>query len=281
MTIGSLPSESGVGRVALTVTDPDRMAEFYESVVGLSVISNGPNRRSLGVGETALLELISTPDAPERPRTATGLFHHAIRVPSRAALGAALARIEASWQLDGASDHLVSEALYLSDPEDNGVEIYQDRPRADWPIDEHGRVGMTTLPLDLADVRGAINDTRPDRVPPDTTMGHVHLEVSSIADARAFYVDGIGLGVRQTYGDSALFLAAGEYHHHVGVNAWNARRDPPAGRGLAWFELLVPTDDALSAARDRLVSGGWDPTPIERGISVEDPDGIVVRLRRR
>jgi len=277
---GSLPADTGVGRVALRVNDPAAVADFYCEVVGLEtgIDDASRDRRVLGVDGDPLLELHADPAAPERPRLATGLFHLAIRVPSRPALGAALARVEDRWSLDGASDHLVSEALYLSDPEDNGVEIYRDRPRSDWPEGPDGRVGMETRVLDLPDLRAAREDGI-EGVPAGTDVGHVHLEVSSIAAAREFYVDALGLGVRQTYGDEALFLAAGDYHHHVGVNVWNGRRDRPSGRGLEWFELWLPTDDALAEVGDRLERGGHDPTPIDGGIAVEDPAGIVLRIR--
>jgi len=277
---GRLPADTAVGRVRLRAADPDELAAFYRDVVGLSVRSDEDDRIRLGAGGTTLVELLADPDVGPRPADATGLFHLAIRVPSRAALGAALSRLEDRWHLEGASDHLVSEALYASDPEGNGVEVYRDRPRAEWPTGEEGRVGMETRPLDLDPIRSAAGGADRERVPPGTTVGHVHLEGSSIPRARAFYVDALGLSVRQTYGDDALFLAAGDYHHHVGVNVWNGRSAPPSGRGLERFELLVPGDRALGAVRERLENAGVDPsTSSDGGFAVEDPDGIALLLR--
>jgi catechol 2,3-dioxygenase len=270
-----LPSVSRVGRVALQVNDLEQLVDFYESVVGLEVQHHDSERAILGAGE-ALLELIADPNTPQRRRNETGLFHTAFRVPSRAALADALSRVQERGQLDGASDHLVSEALYLSDPEGNGIEIYRDRPREEWPDEEDG-VGMQTLPLDLDEFR----DLGQDRatVPSGTTVGHVHLEVSSLADSRAFYVDRLGMRVRDRYDDAALFVAAGEYHHHVGLNTWNNRTEPRAGRGLQWFELVLPDQEALDTVRTRFEHQGTDVAVTEEGITVTDPDGIELRLR--
>jgi catechol 2,3-dioxygenase len=269
---GQLPAETRVGRVALAVADRERVADFYRSVVGLDEVAEGTARTVLGAGQRPLVVLEDS-DAPARAAEEAGLFHTAVRVPDRAALADALARIEDRWRLDGASDHLVSEALYLRDPEDNGVEIYCDRPRAEWPTSD-GRVGMDTLRLDIDALRDEA--TGRDRVPDGTDIGHVHLEVTDLPAARGFYVDTLGLGVRQEY-DGALFVAAGEYHHHVGLNVWRGRSAPASGRGLDWMELLVPAD-ALAEARERLRAAGVEVTKTEDGIAFADPDGIELRL---
>lgn len=274
----ALPAATAVGRVALAVAELDRLVEFYESVVGLAVLDRDDDRATLGAGDSPFLELRADPGAPARGQTAAGLFHTAFRVPDRAALGAALARIEDRWRLTGASDHHVSEALYLRDPEDNGVEIYCDRRRADWPTAD-GRVRMDTLPLDLDPLRAAAGrGSTAEAVPAGTDVGHVHLEVTDLGAARPFYVDGLGLGVRQRM-TGALFLAAGGYHHHVGVNTWNGRSTPAGGRGLDWFELRAP-GDAVAAARERLADRGADARETDDGLAVVDPDGIEIRLRR-
>ena len=293
MTSGSLPASSGIGRVALRVGDLDETVAFYRDVVGLRVRSRdesvdegtdgdggGGSTATLGTADRPLLELRTDPDAPERPETAAGLFHTAFRVPSRAALGDALERIREHWRLTGASDHLVSEALYLRDPEGNGVEIYCDRPREAWPTTDDGRVEMTTDPLDLDSL--AAESTGDESVPKGSDVGHVHLEVTSLDAARAFYADALGLNVRQAM-SGALFLAAGEYHHHVGCNVWNGRSSPAEGRGLAWFEVVVPAE-ALAAVRERFEAAdvAVDGIPDESsgdGFTVTDPDGIELRVR--
>jgi len=298
MTEGDLPPSSGIGRVALAVGDLDETVAFYRDVVGLQVRSRGEDgdrgagedgdaggagsdgTATLGTAERPLLELQADPGAPARPETATGLFHTAFRVPSRAALGDALERAREHWQLTGASDHLVSEALYLRDPEGNGVEIYCDRPRAEWPTTDDGRVAMTTDPLNLDAL--AAESTGAESVPAGSDVGHVHLEVTSLDSAQSFYGDALGMNVRQAM-SGALFLAAGEYHHQVGCNVWNGRTEPAEGRGLAWFEVVVP-GDALTAVRERFETEdvAVEDIPDEPGadgVVVTDPDGIELRIQ--
>jgi catechol 2,3-dioxygenase len=277
MADAELPPETAVGRVELRVKDLDAVRGFYEDVVGLEVRHAEAGRAALGAGGAELLRLVADQDAPERERDETGLFHTAFRVPTRSGLGEALARIEREWDLTGASDHRVSEALYLSDPEDNGVEVYCDRPRETWPVADDERVAMDTRPLDLDDLRAAA--TGDDNVPGGTDVGHVHLEVSAISEVRKFYVDTLGLGVRQTYGSQAVFVAAGDYHHHVGANTWNGRSSPPGSRGLEWFELVVPDREALEAVRERVETADRTATTTDDTLELTDPDGIVVRIR--
>ena len=271
----TLPDETAIGRVSLRVTDLDEVVRFYERVVGLAVLGYTGEGATLGAGGEPLLELVPTPDAPERGRSEVGLFHTALLVPSRQALADALARIERHTTLVGASNHLVSEALYFEDPEGNGIEVYRDRPRSEWPI-EGDRIGIDTLPLALDDLREQARRT--DSVRDGTTVGHVHLEVSSIPRAREHYVDTLGFSVTQSYDSSGLFVAAGGYHHHVGLNVWNDRTDPPTGRGLDWFEVVLPNEAAVSTVRDRLVAADTEITDTEDGFTVTDPDGITVRL---
>lgn len=273
----TLPAGTEPGRVALRVGDLGRQVAFYEDVVGLSTVERSGGRATLGVEGAPLLELDERAALPPRGPEETGLFHTAFLVPDRAALGDALSRAETNWELSGASDHLVSEALYLDDPEGNGVELYRDRPRAEWTVHDDGRIDIDTLPLDLDPIREA--GTGADEAPPETTVGHVHLEVSDVEAARAFYVDDLGLAVTATYGADAIFLAAGGYHHHVGANTWNRRSAPGEGRGLDWFEVVVPDEATREAAVERLARAGREPTRADGAIVVADPDGIEIRLR--
>lgn len=285
---GRLPAGTTPGRVALTVGDLDRVTAFYRDVVGLMIIDEGDGRVVLGADGEPLLVCLGSADAGPRPESGAGLFHAAFRVPSRAALGDALARVRDGWELTGASDHGVSEALYLRDPEGNGVEIYRDRDREAWPVAPDGRVEMGTEPLDL-DAVAAAGDGE-DAAPLGTDVGHVHLEVTDLVAARAFYADALGLSVRQA-DDAVAFMAAGDYHHHLAVNVWGGRSTPAGdGRGLAWYELVMPDSDALAAARDRLAThlGETEANariePLDEGrdgIAVADPDGIELRLRAR
>lgn len=286
-----LPAGTRIGRAALRVADLDETTAFYRDVVGLAVLDRDGDEAVLGVDAEPLLVLRRDPDRPERGRTEAGLFHTAFRVPSRAALGEALGRVRERWRLDGASDHLVSEALYLDDPEGNGVEIYRDRPREEWPTDGDGTVRMATDPLDVEGVAAAAGESDAsagsspvDRAPPGTDVGHVHLEATSLSAFESTYVDGIGFEVGMT-GPNVRFVAAGGYHHHLAANTWRGRTTPASGLGLAWFEVVVPDADALDAVRTRLdaVAAASDAEIAvderDRGIAVTDADGIEVRVR--
>nr|WP_136589234.1 VOC family protein [Salinigranum halophilum] len=276
-----MPASAHPGRIGLRVGSVDRLRPVYEDVLGLDVDRDG-DTAVLSAGETPLVVLDEDATAPERPRDAAGLFHLAIRVPTRAALGDVLTRLDGSGvSLTGASDHLVSEALYLRDPEGNGVEVYRDRPREAWTATgEHGdRVEMDTLPLDLDDLRAAATGASADALPSGTDLGHVHLEVSSLEASKAFYVDRLGLNTRNESYQGALFVAAGDYHHHVGVNTWNRRQSPGgSSRGVEWFEFVVPVE-AVTALREALEGAGAAVDRVGDTLRLTDPDGIEVRVR--
>ncbi|MEF8973406.1 MAG: VOC family protein [Haloarcula sp.] len=276
MDQATLPSETEIGRVALTVADPPPVVDFYCDIVGLHVLDSGGDRTILGAGGQELLILNHRPDAPARDAAGTGLYHVAFRVPSRGALGDALRRIDSEWTLAGASDHGVSEALYLSDPAGNGVEIYRDRPEEAWDETPSGHVEMVTEPLDTRAVAAAAAGER--SMPAESDVGHVHLEVSSVETARSFYVDTLGLRVRATY-DGAVFLAAGEYHHHIGANVWQGRTRPHHGQGLAWFEIRLPDAATLDATRERFRRSEYAVSETDAGLTVRDSDDIELRLR--
>lgn len=233
-------------------------------------------------GGEPLVELVSAPDAPRAPSFSTGLFHLAILVPDRAELARSLQRVAGgAWRLTGASDHLVSEALYLRDPEGNGIEIYRDRPRESWRHDR-GELRMATLPLDLEDVLGELvsGERRPDGMPAGTRIGHVHLQVADIPAAEGFYHDALGLDVMVRSYPGALFLAAGGYHHHLGVNTWQSQGAPapPDGAlGLDRWELVLPDAAARDDAAARLGESGA-PQRLDDGVLATDPSGNRVLL---
>lgn len=271
-----LPQETRIGRIALRVNDLEELTEFYHNVVGLRVLSLSDNRSILGDGKTPLLVLTGDEFALARPRSSAGLFHTAFRVPSRAALGDALRRIRDNWQLSGASDHWVSEALYTTDPEGNGVEISRDLLRDEWPMADDGRVRIGTEPLDLDGVEAV--GTGESRVPAGTDIGHVHLEVSSLDAFADLYVDTLGFEV-QTASPKAVFTSAGGYHHHIGANTWHNRTEPLTGRGLSWFEVVLPETHALDALRKRLEDSQYAIEESDEGVSVADSDEIEIRFR--
>ena len=285
---GSIAPGTSMGPVRLTVADPDGVRDFYRDAIGLSELQPANGIVRLGTGGDsgeAIVELAGDPDAPSRPRGTSGLFHLAILVPSRADLARALQRVaEAGWRLSGASDHLVSEALYLSDPEGNGIELYRDRPREEWPVRD-GVLQMDTLPLDLDGVLGELRREDAESAMPDgTRIGHVHLNVGDLAAAEAFYSGALGFDVTVRGYPGALFISAGGYHHHLGLNTWAGEGAPPApegSRGLRQFEIVLPRGEALAAEVERLGEAGFEPQEDEGGVRATDPSGNRVLLRAR
>ncbi|MGH2978682.1 MAG: VOC family protein, partial [Solirubrobacterales bacterium] len=231
-----------------------------------------------------IVELAPTPDAPPRAPGTTGLFHLAILVPSRVELARALRRVsESGWRFTGASDHLVSEALYLRDPEGNGIEIYRDRAREEWRHVD-GEIAMDTLPLDLEAVLEELPDdnSRAGGMPSGTRLGHVHLNVADLRSSEAFYAGALGLDVTVRGYPGALFVSAGGYHHHVGLNTWmgeGAPPPPPGARGLDRFEIVLPSAAELDAAGQRLAAAGVEAGRSEEGLAVVDPAGNRLLLR--
>ena len=278
---------TAIGTVRLTVADLSRSRSFYEQALGLQSSELDDGGMALGrSGEHPLIELRGDSSAPRLNRHATGLYHLAVLVPTRLDLALALARLaEARWPLDGASDHLVSEALYLSDPDGNGIEIYRDRPRDQWRRSAGG-LEMTTLPLDLRNLFGELTATSTPQpaVPAGTRVGHVHLQVADIGEAEAFYHGLLGFDVMVRGYPGALFVSAGGYHHHIGLNTWHsAGASPPAAGsiGLRSFEVALPD----AAHRDQLLArvqeSGLRVEPEAGGGIVRDPSGNAVMLRSR
>jgi catechol 2,3-dioxygenase len=247
-----------IGRVRLRVADADRARSYYETTIGLREVDGG-----LGA-DTPLVELIDDPEAPPAPPGSTGLFHLAILVPDRPALARAVQRVVQSGQrFTGASDHFVSEALYLRDPEGNGIEIYRDRPRSEWEYEPSGELRMGTVALDVESVMSELPEGDDTGMPSGTRVGHVHLHVADLGTAESFYAGSLGLDVTVRSYPGALFLSHGGYHHHVGLNTWQgegAPAPPPGSRGLEDFELLLPgVDESVladpSGNRVRVLAG--------------------------
>jgi catechol 2,3-dioxygenase len=279
-----IPPGTSIGKVRLRVADIDALSEFYERVVGLRGVEREGDLVRLGPDQgEPLVELLAAPTAGPPPSFSTGLFHLAILVPDRAELARSLRRvIEQGWRLTGASDHLVSEALYLRDPEGNGIEIYRDRPRDEWGHADNGELQMATLPLDLDNVLAdeGKSDGPANGMPPATTMGHVHLRVADIPAAEGFYNGALGLDVMVRSYPGALFVSAGGYHHHIGLNTWESRGAPapPDGSlGLDRWELVLPDEDERDAAAGRVGETG-DPVHTGDGVLARDPAGNHVLL---
>ncbi|HVG99391.1 MAG TPA: VOC family protein [Miltoncostaeaceae bacterium] len=280
----SIDPATRMGPVRLTVADRAGARAFYARALGLSDLgAEGGIARMGPAGGPALVELEARPDAPPRPRRSTGLFHLALLVPDRPELARALRRvIEAGASFTGASDHLVSEALYLDDPEGNGIEIYRDRPREEWEH-EGGELRMATLPLDVEGVVGEMPPGPDDGMPDGTSMGHVHLQVRDIPEAEAFWSGVLGFEPTVRGYPGALFVSAGGYHHHVGLNTWGTAGAPPppeGARGLSRVEVVVPGAAELDRIEGRARAAGAAAERGEEGLRLRDPSGNPVLVRR-
>jgi catechol 2,3-dioxygenase len=274
-----------MGPVALTAADASAARAFYEEAIGLRPLPGTEDRARLGAGGTTVVELFGDPGAPQRPPATTGLFHLAVLVPTRLELARVLRRVaNAGWRFSGASDHLVSEALYLQDPEGNGIEIYRDRPRDEWPMAD-GELRMDTIPLDLQGLLLELPDGGEEAGGPiaaGTRIGHVHLNVGDLAASEEFYVGTLGFEVTVRGYPQALFVSAGGYHHHIGLNTWageGAARPPLGARGLRWFEILLPTQEALAEVEQRVAGAGIEATRDEGELRLSDPSGKALLLR--
>jgi catechol 2,3-dioxygenase len=270
-----------LGRVTLRVRDLDRSLAFYEGLLEFRTIEahDGLVTLAAASGAPPLLALESSPNAPPRQPGESGLFHVALLYPNRGSLGRMLLRLMRSEVRLGSADHGVSEALYLTDPEGNGLELYADRPVDRWP--DAGADGQVTMFTDALDIQGLAaegRETSGPLMPADLRVGHVHLAVSSLAHAEAFYVHRLGFAVRQRSYPGALFLARDGYHHHLGANTWRSRSAAtPGSLGLVRFGLHVASDrdlaQMIAAAGDRAIG----PGP-EDGTLVRDFDGIEIEL---
>jgi catechol 2,3-dioxygenase len=270
-----LPPQTTVGTVSLTVSNLERSLAYYQNNLGLALQSQEKDTARLGAGENTFLILTEEPGARPPGRT-TGLYHFAILTPSRVALAQSLRRlIETRTSVSGFADHGVSEAIYLSDPDGNGIEIYRDRPRAEWPI-KNGELQMVSDPLDL---QGILDELREQDAPwtglhPDTVLGHMHLHVADIPQAVQFYRDVIGLDLMQYFGNSAGFLSAGGYHHHLGINTWNGIGAPPpapGSAGLRWYSLILPNRDEVDQVVNRVRAAGIPFEERAEGVALRDP----------
>jgi catechol 2,3-dioxygenase len=271
----SIHPETVIGYVHLTVSDLERSLAFYQDILGFKLHRRDGDTAHLGAGGPDLLLLTERPGARPRPSRSTGLYHFAILVPSRADLAQALLHfIETRTPLQGLSDHLVSEAIYLADPDENGIEIYSDRPHATWQF-EGTQVRMDTKSLD---VEGLLSELgRGDAwngLSAETVIGHVHLHVANLAEAQAFYVGVLGFNIMQRYGSQALFVSAGGYHHHIGLNTWagvGAHPPPSEAAGLRTFIIRLPNETELARLTSRLREAGLAFEEASDGVLVRDP----------
>lgn len=260
-----------IGLVTLNVNQLDRVADYYRYLLGLDILERDGNVLRLGVGKTALLELRGSGDFAARNPRSAGLFHTAFLMPTRHDLAAWLRYVaEKRIPVDGASDHLVSEALYLTDPEGNGIEVYADRPRSAWHTDGKS-VAMATDPLDIPGLLDLSPVTKWTGGPEGLIVGHMHLQVGNIAEAEPFYAGVLGTDVTATY-PGASFYGAGGYHHQLATNIWSSRGAGPIDKratGLVGFELILDSNDQRQAIQDRAQTAET---------TIRDPWGLEIAL---
>jgi catechol 2,3-dioxygenase len=277
-----LPEATHLGRVRLQVADLDRSTAFYEKVLGLRTIRRSADTVSLGTHDEdrEIVHLHQLRTARPVPRRGLlGLYHFAILLPDRAALGRFLAHLAEIGHYAGMSDHFVSEAVYLTDPDGLGIEVYADRPRDAWKYDER-QLYMTTNHLDVDDLISAAGGEKWKGMPAGTVLGHVHLYVGDIDKAEAFYHDALGFDKVVWSYPGALFMSAGGYHHHLGTNTW-ARGAPAAtdadARLLEW-EIVVPTGEDAKRAAEHVRSKGYPVKEDNSEWILTDPWGTSLRL---
>lgn len=277
------PDTNVNGIVSLTVTDLDRSVRYYTEAIGLALLEKDDGEATLGVPGNPLLHLVELPGGRPWTEYATGLYHFAILLPTRVDLGRWVRHwYELGMPEFGQGDHLVSEALYLRDPDGHGIEIYRDRPRSEWHWDD-GRVRMASLPVDVAGLLAEAERSGVSWVgmPAGTTMGHVHLQVGDIARARAFYHDVMGFDVVAEM-PTALFVSAGGYHHHLGMNTWHSRGGSPADPDVAalrYYTIVLPNEKALAEVVGRLHAAGYPTEAPGDATVVRDPWGLEIHLR--
>lgn len=271
-----------VDRVDLKVSNLERSLEFYRDMIGFQILKQEDRKAILTADGKKPLLIIEQPEGvtPKQGRT-TGLYHFALLLPNRSELASVLQHfIQVGYPLQGASDHLVSEALYLADPDGNGIEIYADRPASTWDWKD-GEVVMSTEPLD---VRGLLAEGRGKQwtgLPANTLMGHIHLHVSELHKTKEFYCDGLGFDVVTKYGNQALFISTGGYHHHIGLNTWNGVGAPKPSEksvGLKWFTLVFPNEEARNKIVDQLQRIGATVEIENDSYFTEDPSGNRIKL---
>lgn len=284
MTYQLNPATS-LGILKLKVSDIKRSIAFYEQVIGLKAIHATDAAASLTAnGTDILLELEQT----SKPyigshRGHTGLYHFALLVPSRRALGNILKHFVDLKVAVGQADHMVSEALYLSDPDQNGIEIYRDRPRSEWAYDAHDRVKMATDPIDWEGILAEADQGPFQGLDRGTVVGHVHLHVADLNMAYQYYCELLGFSLESDWSaNGALFVAAGRYHHHLGLNIWNGRGGtplPPYATGIEYYTIKLANADELATIVERLTKAGYAVHKNEAGYYTKDPFGIGIQLR--
>lgn len=271
-----------LGPVSLRIRNLAQSVRFYTEVVGLRMLrQHGRIAELTADGKQPLLIIEEVQDLVISQTRTAGLYHFAILVPDREALGLALANLAAHNIPVGQGDHLVSEALYINDPDGNGIEIYADRPKDTWKRDANGEYVMTTDPVDVEGLLALSQGKEWHGLPEGTVIGHVHFHVSDLNKARAFYCDVLGFELTAHYGGAALFISAGGYHHHIGLNVWAGVGVPNTPRNVAGMEeytIVLPSREAHDEVIDRIRQAGLQLEQRDGTFAVQDPSDIWIRL---
>lgn len=278
-----LPDETKLGRVRLQISDLSRSLAFYQGLLGFRVLDQMERKALLGAqnSDEPLVELLEQPRVqPVQPRGRLGLFHVAFLLSERAALGRLVRHLMDAEVQPGMSDHLVSEAIYLTDPDGLGIEIYADRPRTNWTVSEEGQIEMATKPLDTVDLIEAAGSSPWSGIPQGTTIGHVHLHVGDLKQASAFYHEGLGFDKTVWSFPGALFFSAGGYHHHLGTNVWAGDVPPPRENDaqLLEWQLILPDKSDVAAAAKNLEAEGYTARHDADTCTAEDPWSTSFRI---
>ncbi|WP_036119037.1 VOC family protein [Lysinibacillus sphaericus] len=270
-----------VTNVEIKVSDLQRSLTFYQEIIGFKILQQESHKATLTTdGETALLTIVQPEAVEEKRSMTTGLYHFALLLPTRRDLANVITHFHDKGVHLGASDHAVSEALYLNDPDHNGIEVYVDRDESEWTW-HNDYVHMVTEPLNIRSILEE-GDGNWNGLPAGTVMGHIHLSVSNLAEAEHFYTKGLGFEIVTRYGSQALFISTGRYHHHIGLNTWHSENAPKLGQnqvGLKTFSLRLDNEEQAATMKGNLRVMGAPVIEITGGFQTEDPAGNVVLLK--
>ncbi|MGG7620625.1 VOC family protein [Bacillus coreaensis] len=271
-----------VSQVKLKVANLERSLTFYQEVIGLQVLQQTNTTADLTAdGKTVLVSIQQPVNVVSKQGRTTGLYHFALLLPTRADLGRLLKHfLQVRYPLQGASDHLVSEAIYLADPDGNGIEVYADRPASSWSWN-NGEVEMPTVAIDAESLLAEGEGKAWNGMPAETIMGHIHLHVSELQKTEEFYTKGLGFEVVTRYGGQALFISTGKYHHHIGLNIWNGVGAPPAAEnsvGMESYTMVFPSDEKRKQILSKLKEMGVTVTEEKGAYITADPSGNRIRL---
>jgi len=273
-----------VSQITLKVTNLETSLEFYKEIIGFKLLEGSKNKAILTVdGVNPIITLIKPEKVIPKLRKRTGLYHIAILLPNRVELGALLKNIrDKEYSIIGGSNHGVSEAIYLQDPDDNGIEVYADTPEEDWDIDD-GNINMITDYLDYKGLIKAAEDMAWTGLSNDTIIGHIHLHVADLDDSQRFY-EALGFKITQSIPNQAYFMSTGGYHHHIGFNIWNGKGAKPLDNesaGMEYFTLLYPNKDLLDKSLKMLDEQGYKYYQIDGSLFANDPSENLINLEHK